>query len=393
MSSDINILLRSMRQLVPNSETSAILSTLGVSYWAYDPIAQELCWQRTDVTSVRGYRVAKFTIQQALQFYAQPDRKRFMQLISDAVHNGLSSPIQVTMKTEAGTASFELVAALVSDKKAPLIVGLMKECRANSPSAFELPNFLKGLSHVFVSSPAAVLMTDSKGVIRFANQAFLRSFAIKNAKHIIGRDVRTIPNHLGKRLVVSFSDLLENNKEIQGSLQLPQAAGQAQELQFRLHPLELSHPHGGCIFVGEANRQPEGIDATNVLDAVPTPILVADLGSRRIIYANKAGRGELGLSATQIGTERLSDKLMSAADVRDLTEVLESVGWDAGRVWQVESHIGLKRHYRIRSCFIGERTNQQIVLEFLPVRKAKDKPANEKAQNFFTRLLDLNLTN
>ncbi len=106
------------------------------------------------------------------------------------------------------------------------------------------------------------------------------------------------------------------------------------------------------------------IAATEVLDTVPTPILVADLNSRQIKYANKAGRGELGLSATQIGTERLSDKLMNSKDVRDLALVMDRVGWDAGRVWQVESHIGLKRHYRIRTCFIGNQSERQVVLEF-----------------------------
>ena len=72
-----------------------------------------------------------------------------------------------------------------------------------------------------------------------------------------------------------------------------------------------------------------------------------------------------------------------------MTLVLDKVGWDAGRVWQVQSHIGLKRHYRIRTCFIGKQSSRQIVLEFLPVRLEKDKPGNEKAQNFFSRLLDM----
>jgi PAS domain-containing protein len=176
---------------------------------------------------------------------------------------------------------------------------------------------------------------------------------------------------------------------VQGTLKLPQAAGEPVEVLYDLHPMALDNPNGGIIFAGELAANSMEISASEVLDAVPTPILVADLDSRRIKYANKAGRGELGLSARQIGTERLSDTLMSANDVRDLTLVLDKVGWDAGRVWQVQSHIGLKRHYRIRTCFIGKQSARQIVLEFLPVRLEKDKPGNEKAQNFFTRLLDM----
>jgi len=176
----------------------------------------------------------------------------------------------------------------------------------------------------------------------------------------------------------------------QGALYQPQETGARTEISFVLQPLALENPIGGCIFVGDISTGSQEVPANVILDAVPTPILVADLNSRRIKYANKSGRGELGLSATQLGAERLSDKLLTPSDVRDLFQVVEQVGWDAGRVWQVQSHIGLQRHYRIRTCFIGNPADRQIVLEFLPVRKAADKPANEKAQSFLTRLLELN---
>jgi PAS domain-containing protein len=389
MSTDINILLRAMRQLIPNAETNAILSTMGVSYWAYDPIAEELCWQRTDATSVQGYRLAKMSIKKALQFYIPADRTRFLRLISGAVEHGLSAPDRVTMKTDTGKKTFDLVAARVTRKATPLIVGLMRGVAPDAPSQVERPSLLPSLSHVFVSASSAVLITDNKGVVRSANRQFLQLFDIKHGQQIIGRDARTISNHLGKKLTAAFTDMLTASSSVQGSLKLPQTTGAQIEVLFNLHPLALDNPNGGSIFVGEIAAASQEIAATEVLDAVPTPILVADLNSRRIKYANKAGRGELGLSTKQIGTERLSDKLMNANDVRDLTLVMDRVGWDAGRVWQVESHVGLKRHYRIRTCFIGDQTERQIVLEFLPVRLEKDKPANEKAQNFFARLLDL----
>lgn len=390
MPNDINSLLRAMRQLVPNPETNAILSTMGVWYWAYDPVSEELCWQRTDVTSVRGYGWAKMPIQKALQYYVPSDRTRFLQIICGAVEHGFSTLDRVTMKTDTGLATYDLVAARVTGKSAPLIVGLMKEIRETSENA-ELPNLLPILSQVFVSTSSAVLITDHKGVIRAANRQFLKLFDIKHAKQIIGRDARTISNHLGKKLVLAFTDTLTANSPVKGTLKLLRTTGEPIEVLFGLYPFTLENPNGGSIFVGEVLAASEEIAATEVLNAVPTPILVADLNSRRIKYANKAGRGELGLSAAQIGAERLSDKLMSAKDVRDLTLVMDNVGWDAGRVWQVESHIGLKRHYRIRTCFIGDQAERQIVLEFLPVRLEKDKPANEKARNFFSRLFDLNV--
>ncbi|WJS06183.1 PAS domain-containing protein [Roseibium aggregatum] len=389
MSTEVNILIRSMRQLVPNPETSAILTAMGVSYWAYDPVAEELCWQRSDPTSVRGYRLAKLSIQRALQYYIQRDRTRFLQVISNAVEHGLSQTTRVTMKTDGGHKSYDLVASRISGKPAFLIIGLMKECAPEAPVNAELPDILQNLSNVFISNSSAVLITDNKGVVHSANRQFLKLFGISNAKQVVGRDARTIPNYIGKKLAGSFAEMLRSRLASKGTLKLPQAVGDPVEVLYDLHPMALDDPNGGIIFAGELAANSVEISANEVLDAVPTPILVADLDSRRIKYANKAGRGELGLSAKQIGTERLSDTLMSANDVRDLTLVLDKVGWDAGRVWQVQSHIGLKRHYRIRTCFIGKQSSRQIVLEFLPVRLEKDKPGNEKAQNFFSRLLDM----
>ncbi|TYC69091.1 PAS domain-containing protein [Stappia sp. BW2] len=389
MSTEVNVLIRSMRQLVPNPETSAILTAMGVSYWAYDPVAEELCWQRTDPTSVRGYRLAKLSIQKALNYYVQRDRTRFLKVISNAVEHGLSQTTRVTMKADGRLKSYDLVASRISGKPAFLIIGLMKECPPEAPVNAELPDILENLSSIFVSHASAVMITDTKGVVRSANRQFLKLFGISNAKQIVGRDARTIPNHIGKKLALAFTDILRSSLASQGTLKLPQSTGEAVDILYDLHPMALDNPNGGIIFAGELAAHSMEISASEVLDAVPTPILVADLDSRRIKYANKAGRGELGLSPRQIGTERLSDTLMSANDVRDLTLVLDKVGWDAGRVWQVQSHIGLKRHYRIRTCFIGKQSARQIVLEFLPVRLEKDKPGNEKAQNFFTRLLDM----
>ena len=389
MSTEVNILIRSMRQLVPNPETSAILSAMGVSYWAYDPVAEELCWQRTDPTSVRGYRLAKLSIHRALQYYVQRDRTRFLQVISNAVEHGLSQTTRVTMKTDGSLKSYDLVASRISGKPAFLIIGLMKECLPEAPVNADLPDILQNLSNVFISNASAVLITDNKGVVRSANRQFLKLFGINNAKQIVGRDARTIPNYIGKKLASAFAEILRSNFASKGTLKLPRSEGEPVEVLYDLHPMVLDNPNGGIIFAGELATHSMEISASEVLDAVPTPILVADLDSRRIKYANKAGRGELGLSARQIGTERLSDTLMSANDVRDLTLVLDKVGWDAGRVWQVQSHIGLKRHYRIRTCFIGKQSSRQVVLEFLPVRLEKDKPGNEKTQNFFTRLLDM----
>jgi PAS domain-containing protein len=387
---EVNTLLRSMKQLVPNPETCAILSTVGVSYWAYDPVAEEICWQRTDATSAKGYRLVKFSLRNALEYYAQPDRKRFLLLLSDAIEHGLSSPLTATMKTDAGLKTFEIVAARLAGKSIPLVVGVMRECSPEAPKRDELPDMLSNLAHALASVTSAILVTDRNGVIRSANRQFLKLFTVKNSKQIIGRDVRTIPNLLGKKLPATFTKMLADKTLTQGVLKLPDDTGVAKELLFDLHPLALENPKGGCIFVGEVGADSQALPAADILDAVPTPILVADLNSRRIKYANNAGRGELGLSARQIGSERLSDKLMSPTDVRDLARVLDTVGWDAGRVWQVQSHIGLKRHYRIRTCFIGDKSERQIILEFLPVRKETDKPANEKAQNFFSRLLDMN---
>ncbi|MCK7614680.1 PAS domain-containing protein [Roseibium sediminicola] len=390
MPTDLNILLRSMRQLVPNSETNALLFSMGISYWGYDPMREEICWQRTDVASVRGYRLAKLPIKQALQYYHQPDRTPFLQMISNAVEHGLSAPLRLTMKTEAGDKLFDLVAARVLRGVAPLVVGLMRECPMDTPAKLEVPSILHSLSHAFVAAPNAILVTDRMGVIRSANRQFLTMFAIKDAKNIIGRDARMVPNHIGKKLSASFASLFSNSKSIQDSFKLAQADGTEKTVLFSLHPLALEHANGGCVFVGEYTNKAQEIAATEILDAVPTPILVADLNSRRIKYANNAGRGELGLTPAQIGRERLTDKLLSPTDVRDLTLVLDNVGWDGGRVWQVHSHIGLKRHYRIRTCFIGDHQNRQIVLEFLPARIEKDQPGNEKARGFFSRLFEIN---
>jgi|GEM_PF-4516361 len=389
MSTQSNILLRSMRQLVPNRETSAILSAMGISYWAYDPIAEELCWQRTDADSIRGYRLAKLSILNALQYYLQPDRKRFMQIISDALEHGLSAPARVTMKTEAGLRTYDLAAARSPDKTTPLVIGVMREHTQETGAGTELPNMLPALSHAFLSASGAVLITDNKGIIRSANARFLKLFAVGTAKQIIGRDARTVPNFIGKKLAEAYSDMLTDKTAVQGTLKLAHAPGAPIEIQFGLHPLALDNTNGGSIFIGEVSAKSMEIAATDVLDAVPTPILVIDLGSHRIKYANKSGRGELGLSPNQIGIEKLSDTLLSAKDVRDLSLVLEKVGWDAGRVWQVNSYIGLKRHYRIRTCFLGDRAQRLVVLEFLPVRLEKDRPGNEKAQNFFSRLLEM----
>jgi len=267
----------------------------------------------------------------------------------------------------------------------------MRESSLTAPGKIELPNFLPGLAHALASASSAILVTDRKGVVRSANHQFLKVFSVKSARQIIGRDVRTIPNLVGKKLAASFTEVLAENAVVQDALKQPQETGVIKEMSFVLQPLALENPIGGCIFVGDVDIDPLEFPAAEILDAVPTPILMVDLNSKRIKYANKSGRGELGLSAGQLGKERLSDKLLTKTDVRDLTRVVEQVGWDAGRVWQVQSHIGLKRHYRIRTGFIGNPTERQIILEFLPVRKETDKPANAKARNFFARLLDLNL--
>ena len=303
----------------------------------------------------------------------------------------MSFPITVTKKTDDGLKTVNMVAARLLGKSRPLVIGVVRETSQEASGKIALPNFLPGLAHALASASSAILVTDRKGVVRSANRQFLNVFSVKNTRQIIGRDVRTIPNLVGKKLAASFTEVLAKNNVVKDALNQPQVTGGIREISFILQPLALENPVGGCIFVGDLGADAQEVPANEILDAVPTPILVADLNSRRIKYANKSGRGELGLSAGQLGTERLSDKLLTPTDVRDLTQVVDQVGWDAGRVWQVHSHIGLKRHYRIRTCFIGNPAERQIVLEFLPARKDTDKPANEKAQNFFARLFDLKI--
>jgi len=165
---------------------------MGVSYWAYDPIAEEVCWQKPDAASVKGYRLAKFSIQQALEHYAQSDRKRFLQVISDAIEHGMSQSITATMKTEAGLKTIDIVATRLLGKSRPLVIGVMREASQEVPGKIELPNFLPGLAHALASASSAILVTDRKGVVRSANGQFLKVFSVKNARQIIGRDVRTI---------------------------------------------------------------------------------------------------------------------------------------------------------------------------------------------------------
>ncbi|MBA5776933.1 PAS domain S-box protein [Stappia sp. F7233] len=384
----VNAAYRIIRNHAPNKEAFALLDAVGAYCWAYDPLSEELSWQQRDADSPLGYRVLKIDVKKALLRYDEPDRLKLLRVLTEALENGLSNPAKVKVNTESGPSVYEIVGSRTASRQPPLVVGLMRDCTQDPAKYAYLIGLQQVMGSLLSSLQKAALIVDRNGVIKSANKAFLRTFGIADARQLIGRDVRTIPNHLGKTLSAKFTTVLSGGTVAPGTAHFLLSSGKTIDMEFQIHAFALDKPFGGVAFLGESIKANQGIEAVELLDSIPTPILVADLNSRRIIYANKTGKGELGLSLEQVGKERLSDRLMSEEDIHDLVRVLDTIGWDLGRVWQIDTHHGLKRHYRIRTCFQGDPAARRVVLEFLPAKLKSDEPANEKARGFFARLAE-----
>lgn len=386
MSDKISALSRAIRNLAPNREINGLFAAIGASFWVYDPVAEEICWQQDDLDSPRGYRVRKMSIKQALQKYAQPYRVCLLQVIQAALETGFASPVRASLVTDQGPKWVELTAARFTGRDTPLVIGVMQECAGGADAPQRDTALWKAAAAVLASTSAAALIVDPAGTVLWANRSLLELFGIADVRQLLGRDVRTVPNHLGKTLTGKFAQALAGDHD-SASGPFERNDGIVIELDYQFQSLAPGTANGCIVFSAEISRAKLLVEAGAVLDALPTPVLVVELDTHRILYANTAGQGELGLSAAQIGLERLTDQLLTGSDLSDLTSVLDTVGWDHGRVWQVDTHLGLKRHYRIRSCFLGKRSARRVVLEFLPAKAATDKPANDRANGFFSRLV------
>lgn len=217
------------------------------------------------------------------------------------------------------------------------------------------------IRHLVESSDKAVLVVDSFGYLRYANDALVSLFQIADASLCIGRNVAHIPNRVGKTLTSVVLSTLARRAPVEGNKRFFLASGDSLTLTFSIMPFRVSSGLGGIVFSAEKVAS-NGIDFFQIFNAVHSPMLVIDVKTRMIVAINAAARK----------TFAITEQLMEAAPVTEtmlhpktfmslLTHARKGTG--APMQATVSGFDGVSRSKRLRVNIVDSGGAQYLMIE------------------------------
>lgn len=375
-------------------EFEEILALLRVAQWSYDPGENALTWQQSFVSGPENSReYSTEAMEMVLERYAPQDRTNLLQHFETILKDGNSGPKRFAVFTRTGAPSFIESAGVrvKGDKGYPIICGIYRNCAADVEAEISFRD-LNGLVDKLNSlSASAIMMTDALGTIRSVNSLFLKAFRLPADHGLVGRNLRTVPNRVGKTFVNMMVAALDmpSGQEATAARSFHLHDGGEIQLDYRI--VRYGGRMGGFLF--KANYKEEtSVDMGALFDHLPTPMLAVSLQSRNLVAANAMARRYFGLRKETFTGEDITARLLKPADLRNIMTTINSVGIENGHVCQVNTLMGESQTYRIRALPYTDGDRKLLIMEFHAGAKKKTPKqapaANDTRRGLLKRVVD-----
>jgi PAS domain-containing protein len=337
------------------------MSIAGLSFFMVDIQAKRVVWlepRSLDFEHRSGLNDASLST--AMRHMAQNDQKQILSLIQHAVKNGSSGPVELG-GDDLG-AGLSLVAMRYQAEGGRTFVvavsGSEVEDDANGTAVRGVAPLIR---HLVEDSEKAVLVVDSFGYLRYANDALYKLFNIADPSLCIGRNIAHIPNRVGKTLTSVVLTTLARRAPMDGNKRFFLASGDSMTLNFDLIPFRVSAGLGGVVFSASKLKE-TGIDFQQIFNCVHAPMLVVDIKTRMLISANNAARKTFAVTEQLMESAPITETMLHPKTFLTLIEHARK-GGNTPLQATVSGFDGVTRSKRMRATLIDTGTAHYLLIE------------------------------
>ena len=356
------------------TEFDAALSLLRVAQWQYDPAHNELTWQRSFVSGAGGdQQHSTEPMDTVLERYSPDDRPQLLKHFEIALKEGAAGPSRFTVFTRQGERTFIESAGVrvVGPDGHSVVRGVYRNCASDVGTESSLREFTVLLGKMATSSHSAIILIDQQGSVRSVNAQFCKVFKLPAEHGLVGRNIRNVPNRLGKGLVSTLISLLElGSHDVHAQKRFILPSGVELMLSYRVFYFGSGSRSGGLLFKADVDHSAD-MDMGALFDHLPTPMVAIHLQDRHVVAANAMARRFFGLRKEHIMVEDITSRILNPPDLRAMMETISSLGIENGHVCQVKSLLGDSQTYRLRALPYTDNERRLLILEFHPSKKAK----------------------
>lgn len=355
-------------------EFASLLAGLRVAQWQYGPAKNTLTWQRSFFsTTDRETEYSTEPMDAVLERFSPDERAHLLKHFETALREGRAGPTRFSVVTRQGKRSFIESAAfrVMNPDGHASVCGIYRNCAVDVEAEYSLREATGLLGRLTGASPSAVLVIDNQGGIRSVNQQFCRVFRLPADHGVVGRNIRNIPNRLGKALVSTLLSLLElGGQDVHNQKKFILPDGSELLLTYRTFRYGAGLRSGGLVFKADLDSADE-VNMGSLFDHLPTPMIAIHLETRHIVAANAMARRYFGLRKEHIKKEDITGRILQIADLRAMMETINSLGIENGHVCTVKSLLGESQTYRLRALPYSDNDRRLLVLEFHPSKQKK----------------------
>lgn len=337
------------------------MSVAGLSFFTVDIQAKRVIWlepRSLDFEHRSGLNEASLST--ALRHMAQNDQKQILGLIQQAVKTGTAGPIELGGDDLGAGLSLVAMRYQVEGGRTFVIAvsGAEVEDEANGTAVRGVAPLIR---HLVEDSEKSVLVVDSFGYLRYANDSFNKLFEIGDTSLCIGRNIAHIPNRVGKTLASVVLTALARRAPMDGSKRFFLASGDSFTLTFDVIPFRVSAGLGGVVFSATKVKE-RGVDFQQIFNCVHAPMLVIDVRTRMLVSANTAARKTFAVTEQLMESAPITETMLHPKTFVSLIEHARK-GGNTPLQATVSGFDGVTRSKRMRVTLIESGPTHYLLIE------------------------------
>jgi len=337
------------------------LSLAGLDFFMVDIQAKRLVWmepQALDFEQVAGLNEA--SLSSALRNLAQNDQKQILNLIQHTVKHGSAGPVELG-GDDLGNGLSLIATRYQAEGGRTFVVAVAGTDFEEEATGTAVRGVAPLIRHLVEGSERAVLVVDSFGYLRYANQALFDLFQIADASLCIGRNIAHIPNRVGKTLTSVVLTTLARRAPVEGNKRFFLASGDSMTLKYDMIPFRVSAGLGGVVFSAERINEC-AIDFQQIFNMVHAPLLVVDLRSRMLVASNNAARKTFAITEQMMEAAPITETMLHPRTLVTLVDHARK-GSTTPTQATVSGFDGVTRSKRLRASLIDGGRTQYLLIE------------------------------
>lgn len=340
---------------------NAALSIAGLGFFMVDVQTKKLVWMESpslDFEHAAGLNEA--SLSNALRNLAQNDQKQILSLIQHAVKYGSAGPVELG-GDDLGNGLSLIATRYQAEGGRTFVIAVSGTDAEDEATGTAVRGVAPLIRHLVEGSEKAVLVVDSFGYLRYANQSLYDLFHINDPTLCIGRNIAHIPNRVGKTLTSVVLTTLARRAPVDGSKRFFLASGDSMTLTYDLIPFRVSSGLGGVVFSAEKVNDC-AVDFQQIFNLVHSPLLVVDLKTRMLISANASARKTFAITEQMMESAPITETMLHP---RTFVSLIEHARKSSSTPLQatVSGFDGVTRSKRLRASVVDGGSGQYLVIE------------------------------